>query len=333
MLKLSINVEEGYEGRFHYLKLISNQLRDAGIDVNFQNDDGDVLLFQAGVLEEHEAKNGPVTRPMLVYERIACAALSVSSKHRKLLARPNVIGWLKETSFRDWTTYNQPVVSNRYHVGVLAKSINDEAANELVEPAMQIDADLARKIIAAPPIHLQSRYDAYRLLDRRKLKTRKVDVCCAGTTQYGTELLSRHRYIAAQEILKLQDRATIIGTGRVVPGPEFPTFLQSAKMFVSPYGYGEYSWKDFEAIYAGCVLIKPPMSGIRVGLFDLYAEKRHHVEADLWYSNLREIVTEILDNLGDYERRTEQTRQAILASSHPDEITRDFLGWFKQLPL
>jgi hypothetical protein len=329
-MRVSIDVEEGYEGRFHYLRRIDGLLRDSGVEIVFNDPDHDLLVIQGGMLAEREAAGGPITRPMLIYERVACAALSSNSGYRKLLKRDNVLGWLKETSFRDPALYNAPMVKNRQHVEVMARSIGDPVAAEAQAPAVAIDEAAAAKIVAAPPIHLQSRYQNFVELDRRKLKNRKVDVITAGTTEYGTELLSRHRYIASRAIVDLQGLSTIVGTGRVFPQDIYPSIIQSAKIFVSPYGYGEYSWKDFEAIYAGCVLVKPPMRHIRTGLFDIF-DGSHHLEADLWYSNLHEIVTEVRDNLPDYQERTDRSRREILASREPERMAADFLQWFRRV--
>lgn len=36
---------------------------------------------------------------------------------------------------------------------------------------------------------------------------------------------------------------------------EFYELLRDVKFFVSPYGYGEFANKDYEAILSGCVLV------------------------------------------------------------------------------
>jgi hypothetical protein len=38
--------------------------------------------------------------------------------------------------------------------------------------------------------------------------------------------------------------------------------MRSSKICVSPFGYGEICWRDFEAILCGCLLVKPDMSHI-----------------------------------------------------------------------
>jgi hypothetical protein len=38
--------------------------------------------------------------------------------------------------------------------------------------------------------------------------------------------------------------------------------MQNAKIAFSPFGYGEVCWRDYEAVMAGAVLLKPDMSHI-----------------------------------------------------------------------
>jgi hypothetical protein len=50
--------------------------------------------------------------------------------------------------------------------------------------------------------------------------------------------------------------------GPGVPQYQFMTELQMSKVCFSPFGYGEVCWRDYEAIAAGAVLLKPDMSHI-----------------------------------------------------------------------
>jgi len=227
-VKISIDVEDGYEGRFHYLRDIAGLLGDAGVEIAFNDPIHDALIIQGSILTERERASGKVTdTPLLIYERTASGAINAKSHVRRLIQRPNVRAWLKETSFRDPDLYNEPVITHRRHVSVMARSIDDPSVQDEVTPLIAIGPEEAAKIVAAPPVHLQGRYERFKSLPRRQFKTRKVDICCAGTVEYGTGLLSIHRYRASQEILKLQSRATIIGTGRVFPGSDFPLIMQS----------------------------------------------------------------------------------------------------------
>jgi hypothetical protein len=57
----------------------------------------------------------------------------------------------------------------------------------------------------------------------------------------------------------LEERMNVVWRGRI-PRDEYVRELFRSKMCFSPFGYGEVCWRDFEAIFAGSLLLKPDMS-------------------------------------------------------------------------
>ena len=53
-----------------------------------------------------------------------------------------------------------------------------------------------------------------------------------------------------------------IAAGNALPLYHFIAELRHSKVCFSPFGYGEVCWRDFEAVMAGAVLLKPEMSHI-----------------------------------------------------------------------
>lgn len=54
-----------------------------------------------------------------------------------------------------------------------------------------------------------------------------------------------------------------IAKGEGVPLPRFMVEMRRSKIGFSPFGYGEVCWRDYEAVMAGAVLLKPDMSHIQ----------------------------------------------------------------------
>lgn len=50
-----------------------------------------------------------------------------------------------------------------------------------------------------------------------------------------------------------------------LPKAEYESLLRRSKIFVSPFGFGEWSWKDFDAVRFGAVLVKPGVSLLDLG--------------------------------------------------------------------
>jgi hypothetical protein len=78
--------------------------------------------------------------------------------------------------------------------------------------------------------------------------------------------------------------------------------LYAAKLCFSPFGYGEVSWRDYEAVMCGSLLIKPDMSHI---------ETRPDIFVPLeTYVPVRWDLADLADKVHHYARHEDQ-RMAI----------------------
>lgn len=102
----------------------------------------------------------------------------------------------------------------------------------------------------------------------RLTRPRAVDVSFAGTVSYSGSLIEAHRLAAAEAVEKLNGRLVTVGgherrlntvvvRGRGLGPAEYRKLLYDSSIVVSPYGWGEMAYRDYEAIFAGCTLIKP----------------------------------------------------------------------------
>ena len=98
--------------------------------------------------------------------------------------------------------------------------------------------------------------------------------------------------------------------------------LRSTKVVVSPWGYGEWCWRDFEAIRAGCVLMKPRCDVVTAP--DVYRDGWLE-----WYnpdhSDLNSRVDEVLERIacGDYPSRQPLVDE-LLESTWPHKTAAAF---------
>src|SRR5699024_10254349 len=101
---------------------------------------------------------------------------------------------------------------------------------------------------------------------------RRIDVRFSGNIHFkqsgrgnAGKLITDHRKSLARILSSelSQDMVILLGLGRCFSPDDFRSQLVNSKIFVSPYGWGEYSWKDFEAVISGCILIKPECSFLK----------------------------------------------------------------------
>ena len=76
----------------------------------------------------------------------------------------------------------------------------------------------------------------------------------------GTPWYSGMRNEADAAVSALQGVKVVRGTG--VHQAQFLAEMRHSKVCLSPFGYGEVCWRDYEAVLTGAVLVKPDMSHI-----------------------------------------------------------------------
>ena len=89
-----------------------------------------------------------------------------------------------------------------------------------------------------------------------------------------------------------------------------------SRICVSPYGFGEICWRDFEAILCGCVLVKPDMGHVRSHP-DVYVPGVTYVPVQWDYADLEEVCASCLADEPRCVRIVENARRALLESLEP----------------
>lgn len=106
-----------------------------------------------------------------------------------------------------------------------------------------------------------------------------------------------HRQKAIDRMKAVADKhnLTISWQDHKMKYDNFVKLLKKTKVFLSPFGLGEFSGKDYEAIMSGAVVVKPLASKIRS--FPNIYEPHYMLEVDKDFSNLEEAVMPILNNV------------------------------------
>lgn len=132
------------------------------------------------------------------------------------------------------------------------------------------------------------------------LSNRPFDLHARFATK-GSDWYSSMRLEAESAVSKLQDIAVVTGFG--IDYKAYMQELLSTKMCLSPFGYGEICWRDYEAIASGCLLIKPDVSHIQTEP-SIFVPNETYVPVDWDFGNLEEVVT--------YYRENEPARNKIV---------------------
>jgi hypothetical protein len=127
-----------------------------------------------------------------------------------------------------------------------------------------------------------------------------------------THWFYRHRQRALESLEALSDSFHVLASKQIVPSTQYHSELRSSKMCLSPWGYGEICYRDFEAIMAGALLIKPPMDYIATNP-DIYRPGETYVQVRADFSDLREVCAYYLDHEAERLRITRTAHDAYNA--------------------
>lgn len=143
-----------------------------------------------------------------------------------------------------------------------------------------------------------------------------VDIVCRATVPRDWLFSLRNAVMPALEPLKTRYRV-LLPTERVSPDQYYQEMRRS-RICVSPLGYGEVCWRDFEAIACGCLLVKPDMSHLN-SYPNLYIPGETYVPVRWDYGDLAETCTRYLESESERARIAENAYR-VLADSHRGEV-------------
>jgi len=326
MLRIKLEMDPGFTDRGEVLLREASALRDLGLDFAADMPAPHLTFVHESVVQASVAEGVERTEPLVIFERQASATLGVNVGPRAMIQKSNVVGWVKEHTLRDVSIHNAPLYLGRHHYGLMAP---DAEPRSYKRPIQVSDADLA-KIGLAVPHYLNPMFDTARELKCRDISVRKVQVMYAGTVKYNFAPLQDHRMQCCQAIQDLDATHKVIGIGRSFQPRFFNELLRDTKIFVSPYGWGEYSWKDYEAIYAGCVLVKPRSSFVATAGFDIFDEGKYCVECKPDFSDLQEVVDKILNDQAAYAEFAQRARQSLMAATAVEVWAPQTVAYFNR---
>mgnify|MGYP003647410501 CR=1 FL=1 len=141
---------------------------------------------------------------------------------------------------------------------------------------------------------------------------RDIDVCAIWKTNHDTssdfEIRNDVKYEAHRSApyLILENSKYEIAKG-TLPYLEYIDVLKRSKVAISPYGMGEVCFRDFEYMQYGIPIIKPTMSNVNT-IPDFYMDGKTYIQCKFDYSDLNEVLDEVLGNYDAYKAIAENAR-------------------------
>jgi hypothetical protein len=197
--------------------------------------------------------------------------------------------YVKKHAFRDRSQYSRPWVgksnlTNYVHENFgVSFSDNPIAALTAAVPTEQINKITISSNLATDRKIL----DLYRQIERRKIfrNRRGIDIIFRGSVP--NDWMGRLREPLKLELDRLRSSHRVVVPDKRVAPSDYYREIKSSKICISPFGYGEICWRDFEAVLCGALLIKPDMSHVETNP-DIFRPFETYVPVRWDFSDLQE---------------------------------------------
>lgn len=164
------------------------------------------------------------------------------------------------------------------------------------------------------------------------LSKRPYDVTFIGKLEYEAKAevsgVTAHRMAAVKALSAFRDKwgqqyKVYVPQGERLEYHDYIGLLKQSKIVVSPWGWGEWSHKDFEILMSGCVVVKP-----RVDIFKLHPPIfKHNATAISVREDFSDLEEQIMPYLTDIPRAQAMATRAqgvFRKYSRPEVIAADW---------
>lgn len=110
----------------------------------------------------------------------------------------------------------------------------------------------------------------------------------------------------------------------------FKKELNNSLLSISPFGYGEFAYRDFESIKSGCILIKPSMDHLQTWP-DIYQPMKTYVPVTWDLDDLVTLLEQIQSSPTRYTAIASNAQQLLSQIQHTPTWKDSFLNFFWRL--
>lgn len=219
---------------------------------------------------------------------------------------PGVIGYVKKQLLRDKNLYKWKYPRKRYHYYMIGQ------LNDTMKSFKRLDRSINDDILKR--VHLGW---SFAVSDRRGIeasnrpsfKNRSIDIHMSMTTKTKFKYepiiaglfdnhYAFHRGSWEYEVNRIAKKYNLIQSGRCKKELYYSKLLLS-KICIVPHGLGEVTFRDFEAISHGALMLHADMSHLEVWP-DIYQPNQTYIPIKLDGSDLEEKILDIVHNYGKY---------------------------------
>lgn len=223
---------------------------------------------------------------------------------------PYVDLYVKKQVFARASEYGLPRIGKTNLTDYVARRFGTSFRSDRVPTSRGVDAAQIPKIALGWNVALD---DKIRALARRPPPSggKDVDVICRASVDERAWVHPLRSPVVAI-LRELSAEYRVLTPEHRVSQEEYYEEMRRARICVSPFGYGEVCWRDFEAVLCGCLLVKPDMSHLRTDP-DVFVPFETYVPVRWDFADLAGILRHYLARPDERERISRRAREVLLS--------------------
>lgn len=230
---------------------------------------------------------------------------------------------VKKHGYRDRSGYTRNTIGKSNLTDHVARTFGWSFEDNIVPNAGGHDAATAERIHIGWNIALDDKIlDLSRDMPRPRFEGRKTDILCRASV--GPDVWTYPlRNGAVEALTALSDRFRVHAPTDRVPQDVYYREMLDAKITLSPFGFGEICWRDFESILSGSLLMKPDMRHVDTAP-DLFVPGETYVPIAWDFSDLDAVAEAYLSDDAARRRISEEARKRLLQALRPEWFLERF---------
>jgi Glycosyl transferases group 1 len=237
---------------------------------------------------------------------------------------PYVNKFIKYQRFKDVKRYHEPLIGGTAITDYLAKEQGYDIGSFHV--GSTLPAGYEHRIVTGWNVVTARRFKQVLFQSFMwKLKNRRfghlpknIDVFCHlsyASVHKANDWYTNYRKTVVEKIQAMGSQYHLAVSGeypeqRTVSSQQYFEDIRRSKIVVAPFGWGETTWRDYEAVCYNCLLIKPDMSHIDTTP-NIYYPNETYVPVKWDFSDLEEKCAYYLANPKEMERIVTKARRTL----------------------
>lgn len=226
--------------------------------------------------------------------------------------------YIKKHRFFNLDDYKKAYSGKTNLTDYASRMFGNDFSSDIIPGTTPLNETQIAKIILGWNIALDDKiYDLSRDIAANALRrTRQIDISCRASVAPENWIYGM-RNDAVEAIKALECKMNVHAPTNRVPQQEYYDEMLGSWMIVSPFGYGELCWRDFEAILCGSILVKPNMSHVTT-YPDLFVPGETYLPVAWDCSDLESVCAPILADPAARDKIRDTARKTLLKALTPE---------------